>query len=155
VKPEQAVRECISSMERGRFSSRQMRAVTQCVRVDVTPFEVFLGSHNDFIKSGAIKIIGEKGTKENLSALITLAAKETDRRMLMQIIDVFIKRSDDVGELVNLLESDDQMVFENAIDMFRRVGRADCLFGLVFSRDRELVERIKRYINEHRETPGS
>jgi len=123
--------------------------------VDVTPFEVFLGSENDFIKSGAIYIIGAKGTKRNLSALIELASVETERRMLMQIIDVFTKRPDDIGELVNLLESEDEVVFENAIDMFRRVGRADCLFGLVFSRDRELVERIKRYINEHRKTSSS
>ena len=75
--------------------------------------------------------------------------------ILLSIVNAFTERPDGIEKVVALLESEDEMVFEETIDMFRRAGRADCLFGLVFHQDRELVERVKRYINEQRQETSS
>jgi len=48
------------------------------------------------------------------------------------------------------LESDDTIVRDAAIDMFRRTGKTDALFPLIFNTDDNVVKRIKRYINEAR-----
>jgi len=150
--PERAVESCRNAMSRGRVSQRHIRDVLKFDDIDVSSLESFLNSDNEFVRRGAIQIVGAHG---DMTKLVALAKVEKDRSMLMQIIDAFMERPDGVEKIVDLLELDDDMVFENTIDMFRRVGRADCLFGLVFSRDRELVERIKRYINEQRKTSGS
>jgi len=49
---------------------------------------------------------------------------------------------------MDLLQSENPVIREEAITMFRRSGRADCLFGLLFDDDDGLVSRVKRYIEE-------
>lgn len=149
---DRAVQSCVRSFERNALSSRAVRDVLSCDEVDVTPIEPFLNSRNEIIRMGAITIIGAKG---DMSKLVEVAKVEKDRLVLMTILDAFRERPDGAGQIVDLLESDDEMVFEETIEMFRRAGREDCLFGLVFSQDKDLVERVKRYINEHNKRQAS
>jgi hypothetical protein len=120
--------------------------------VDVSDIEPFLNSPEPIIRAGAVTVIGAKG---DMGKLVERAKVEDERQILMQIIQAFVDRPEGVEKIVELLESKDGIVFEETVDMFRRVGRADCLFGLVFSQDKELVERVKRYINEHKERQAS
>jgi HEAT repeat protein len=139
-------------MERGRVDYASVRNVLGCEDVDVSNIEVFLSSDNELVRGAAVEIIGAKGRME---LLVEVAKKETERTILMRIVDCFRDRPEGVERLVELLESEDEIVFEETIGMFRRLGREDCLFGLVFSRDSILVERVKRYINEQKERQAS
>lgn len=147
MKPEQAVNACVRSLEQRRLSSRQVRDILRCDRVDVSPIEPFLNNSDSIIRSAAVTIIGAKG---DMGKLVERAKIESERHILLRILQAFVERPDGVEQVVGLLESEDDVIFEETIDMFRRAGRADCLFGLVFSQNKELVDRIKRYINEQK-----
>ena len=150
--PERAVQACVRAMSVGRVSERHIRDVLKFDDVDVVDVEPFLNSKNEFVRAGAVRIVGAHG---DMGKLAETAKEEKNRAILGQIINAFCERPEGIKEVVHLLESDDPVVFEETIDMFRRLGRADCLFGLVFHEDKELVERVKRYINEHREASRS
>ena len=60
MSPEQAVRDCVRSMEMKRLSSRHVRAILRCERVDVAPVEPFLNNPEPIIRAAAVTIIGAK-----------------------------------------------------------------------------------------------
>jgi hypothetical protein len=149
---DRAVSSCIRSFEQNTLSSRSVRDILSCDEVDVTPIEPFLNSKQGIIRMSAVTIIGAKG---DMGKLVEAAKFENDRMVLMMILNAFRERPDGAERVVDLLESEDEMVFEETIEMFRRAGREDCLFGLIFSQDKDLVERVKRYINEHKQRQAS
>ena len=149
---ESAVQSCVRGMEKGVTSSRNIRDILGCDNVDVSNIEPFLNSTSDDVRMAAISIVGAKG---DMGKLVEQAKKNNDRLAHMLILDAFCERPEGIERIVTLLKSEDEVVFEEAVEMFRRVGRGDCLFGLVFHEDRKVVERVKRYINEHREETSS
>jgi len=144
--PERAVANCVLAMKEGRVSPRHVRAVLGCRKVDVTSIEPFLKSEDYFVRREAVKIIGEKGRVE---ALIELAKEESDKLVLMRILECVVKRKEGIDDLICLLDSDDEMVRECAIKAFRKTGNTDSLIGVLLSSDgQEMEDRIRRYMEE-------
>jgi len=144
---DRAVKSCVKNFENGRLLARNVRDILSCDDVDVSPIEPFLNNPDEVVRVGAISIIGQKG---NMDKLVELAKVEKDRLVLMMILDAFRQRPEGAEKIVDMLDSDDDVIFSETVEMFRRVGREDCLFGLLFSQDDVLVDRVKRYIDEQK-----
>jgi hypothetical protein len=143
--PERAVKSCVGSMKLGMISLRHVKNVLNCRSVDVSAIEQFLDDKNDFIRKYAVEIIGQKG---NASLLVDMALKEKDKQVLSAIMTQLSRSKEALEGVVVLLDSEDSYIKSSAIDMFRRANRSDCLFPLLFGDDEELIERIKKYIEE-------
>lgn len=144
---EKIVKSCSDAMMSGAVSYYHIRRIIRYKKIDVTSIEKYLYSDNRDIRDAAVQIIGAKG---NVEKLVDILLNEDDRIIIMRIIDSFGRHPEKVDKLVELLNSEDQVVFEKTIELFRKVGREDCLFGLLFSSDDSIVNRIKGYIDEQR-----
>jgi HEAT repeat protein len=149
---ERDVRSCYNSLKRGIVSEYRVRRVLNLKFADVSCMEEFLDSDDDLIKRSAIRIIGKLGNMKKLMELAkSESGKEKEERdvsILSSIIQAFRKRPEGVDELVDLLSSDDHMVVYDVVDLFRSTGNKNLLFVLLFNRDEELTDRIKKYLNE-------
>ena len=146
--PERAIEACIKAMEDQKVSPFIVNNVLKCKRIDVTPIEKFLQSPNEMVRMFAVKIIGTKS--QNLSVLFQAAKREENHAILLKMLKYIVKQKDSLQELAELIHSEDVMVKEEAIQMFRKAGRSDCLFTLLLEGDDKVVERVKKYIEEQR-----
>lgn len=142
---ERAVKACVEAMEKGISSQRHVRDVLRYKDADVTPIERFLVHVDPMIRMMATEVIGAKG---NIAILVSAAIKEEDRSVLLNMMKSINRKSGGVESLVLLLSSPDLIVKNACIDMFKRLGMADCLFPLIFDKDDALVQRIKRYLED-------
>ena len=143
--PVRAVRAFVAAAIENKVGPRHVRDVIKYDKVDVTSIEPFLKNEDAWVRKCAAEVIAKRG---NLRLLVDAAKVEQDKSVLMTMIEGLSKQKEGLEEIVNLLESDDKAIRSDVIQMFRRAGRADCLFGLAFSDDDALVTRIKRYIEE-------
>ena len=143
---ERAVAACVRAMAAGTITGRQVNDVLGCKSVNVAPVARFLVSDDPMVRRAAARIIGEK--RGPVQPLMDAAMREEDKSVLFEILTQMGKHPEAVEELANLVNSEDEAIRDVVIDMFRRAGRQDCLFTLLFDRDDAVVERIKRYINE-------
>ena len=67
--------------------------------------------------------------------------------MLLDMLKYLSKEVQGIEALDKLLRDSDSLVREAAIGMFRRMGKVDVLFPLIFDSDSLMVERIKRYLS--------
>jgi len=154
---DRAVEACVKAMDAGMVTARHVRDVLKYKIVDVTPIARFLESEDAMVRKMAATIVGER--RGPSQPLLDAVLKEEDKSVLVEMLTQLGKHGDAVEVLTNIINSEDETVRDVAIDMFRRAGRADCLFPMLFDRDDKVVERIKRYINEQerkdRETSGT
>ena len=141
--PERAVKACVTAMKANSISPRLVSNVLKYDSVDVSPIETFLFHNNQIIRNFAVQIIGEKGDPMKL---IDAAKQEEDSQVLQNIFIQLSKTKSKVEELVGQLESKDEVIKNEAIRMFRKAGRSDCLFSLLFDDDEEVVQRIRGYL---------
>ena len=119
--------------------------ILKCKRVDVTSIEPFLASPSYNVRQAAARVIGEKG---NLDVLLKAAFKEEEPFVLNEMMKWLGKRKAEGLEILEgLLRSDDTLVREAAIHMFRK-AKPDQLFPMLFDEDDNTVQRIKRYFDE-------
>ena len=145
--PQRAVRACVNAMRFCRVSPRHVADVLKYRDVDVTPIERFLSARHSVIRRAAIRIVGEVG---DVRKLIEVARRETESAGLRLVLRYIGKRLPR-GELKNVMDvlcNENPLVREEAIQMYRRRGMADCLFALLFEDDDALVDRVKKYIEE-------
>jgi len=138
---------CIAA-ERGKLSPRHVRDILRHKSrdIDIEPIVPLLQSDDPWIRKCVAQIVGAFGG--NQKSLIEAAKCEDDRDVLLELLKQLVSTKEGLEEMVYLLESEDKAVKQSGIDMFRKAGRADCLMGLLFDDDDELVSRIKRYMNE-------
>lgn len=149
---QRAIDACVSAMESGTVSERHVRDVLRCDNVDVKRIEPFLLSGTPEVRRMAAKIVGKMG---DVCVLIEAALKEQDRTVLSSMLQVLGERGEGVGKLTKMLLTEDRLIKEEIISMYRRAGKASLLFPLLFDGDDFLVSRIKRYINEQDKDPIS
>lgn len=143
---ERAVEVCRRDLESGVVVETHIRDVLKCKRIDVTSLEEFLNSEfPSSVRWAAARILSVKG---RIKEVVKAALLSEDRESLMNFLSILGKQEDGLEELAGLLTSDDLMVRDAAVDMFRRAGNVDLLFPLVFDQDDNVVKRIKRYIDE-------
>jgi len=145
--PDRAVNACVDAMRRGKLSPRHISDVLKYKGVDVTPIEEFLNDSDPMIRTAAVQIIGKLGNKDKI---IDLLKTEENKRVMMVAIGMLTGKTDlkRMEEVVNLLNAENPIVRNEAIEMFRKSGRADCLTALLFDDDDSLVNRVKRYLED-------
>jgi HEAT repeat protein len=123
-----------------------VRDILRCRNVDVSALEEFLGEeHPHEVRWAAARILAVKG---RIKEVVKAALLSEEREDILNFISILGKQNAGLEELESLLSSEDTMVRDAAVDMFRRAGNSDVLFPLIFDRDDVVVQRIKRYINE-------
>jgi len=143
---DRAVELCVKAMECRHISPFIVNNVLRCKNVDVSPVERFLWDSDDMVRMFAVKVIGEKS--KDLSVLIEVAKHEENKEILVRILRYVSRQKESLQELADLLHSEDRVLREEAIQIFRKAHCAECLFPLLFEDDDRLVKQIKRYIQE-------
>jgi hypothetical protein len=143
--PERAVLTCASRLKSGKVYESDIRNILKCIKVDVSPIEPFLNHVDSLVRMAAIRIIGAKG---NVSLLFNVLRDEQDKSIVFEAMRHLGKRGGNLEDLVGILESNDSMMKQEAIAMFRRSGNVDCLFPLLFDQDQNIVSQVKEYFDE-------
>jgi len=147
---------CVRAMEEGSVSDRHMRDVLRCRQVNVQPIALYLRSRHPIVRKMAAQILGERGS--DIGCVIDAALKEEEKDVLVAMLSVIGKRGGGLEALDRLLGNRDGLIREEVISMFRRAGRAELLFPLLFDEDDAVVKRIKQYMYEqerHTEKSGT
>jgi len=144
--PKRAVEMFYWAAKEKRLSPRHVKNVLKYKRVvDVSCLIPFLRSEDGWTRRCAAQAIGGAG---RFGEIIKVAADETEKETLLAMLRVLFKSREGIEELVAFLNSEDQIVRETTIQMFRRAGRADCLMTLLFDTNDETVERVRGYMRE-------
>ena len=144
---QRAVVACEMAMRKGKASERLIRDILKYTDkpVDVACIEPFLKHESPMIRKMAARVIGAKG---NVDILVAAALKEENSEVLVEMMNILGACGGGIESLVGLLSSKDSFVKDSAIEMFRRAGKTDCLFPLLFDSSDLMVFRIKRYLDE-------
>ena len=148
--PTRAVKSFIAAAEQGKLSPRHVNDVLKYDSVDVESIEPYLSHDNEWVRRCAAKVIAARGKNKRL--LIDAAKVETDKTVLMTILQELVKVKDGMEELAHILSSGDHAIRNEMIQTFRRAGRADCLLSLAFSEDDKMVDTVKKYMEEQDES---
>ena len=140
---ERAVAACEKAMKNGIADECLVNSVLKKRDVDVQRIEPFLNSSDAMVRRKAAEIITKKGRVE---LVLEAALKEEDKMVLLDMLKYLGKEVQGIEVLDKLLRNSDSLVREEAISMFRRAGKPDVLFPLIFDSDSLMVERIKRYL---------
>lgn len=153
--PERAVNAFVKGMEAGVVSEGQIRCVLRCsqpvlsrIFYDTDQMETlckFLDSPDEMVRRSASRVLSHIN---EMSPLINAALNEKESGLLVEMLQMIGKQTDGVEELSKMLLSEDTIVRDEAIEMFRRTGKVENLFMLVFTKDDCMTQRIKRYFNE-------
>lgn len=143
---ERAVEACRRDWLSGVVDENHVRDVLKSKKADVSGLEEFLGeSYSHEIRWAAARILSEMG---RISEVVSAALLSKDRESIFGMLSILGKSNVGLDALECLLSSEDTMVRDAAIDMFRKAGQEEILFSLVFDKDDSVVKRIKRYIDE-------
>ena len=140
---ERAVEACERDWLSGTVDENHIRNVMKCGFVDVQVLEKFLDrAYAHEIRWSAARILSEKG---RIKEVVKAALLSEDRESILGLLGILGKSGAGLDELEKLLSSNDTMVRDAAVDMFRRAGNVSVLFPLIFDEDDAVVKRIKRY----------
>jgi len=143
---ERVVEVCDRDWSAGIVDENHIRAVMKTKQVNVVVLEKFLGpEYSHEVRWSAARILSEKG---RVKEVVKAALLSEDRESLLGLLGVLGKNNAGLEELESLIASEDTMVRDAAVDMFRRAGNVSALFPLIFNEDDAVVRRIKRYLNE-------
>ena len=142
---ERAEKACESAMEEGRVSERQVRDVLRCETSNGRFAVKWLDADNAMVRGFAVRLVAEKGP---IGELVRAALVEKDRPTLLEMMRLLGRPGVDIEPLQGMLASEDLMVRDAAVEMFRKAGKAGFLFPMVFSDDDATSARIKRYMGE-------
>lgn len=119
--------------------------VRWCKGKDISEITDLINSENAWVRRCVTEVIWKIGDKK---IIIEAVKKEEDTNLLLFMLKCLMSCTEGLEEIIFLLDSKDTVIKESAIDMFRRAGKSELLFPLIFDNDNELVGRIKRYIEE-------
>lgn len=140
---ERAIVACEKAMKEKRVSERHVRDVLKSKRIDGSTFVPYLKDNEIMVRRMAARIVGSLGP---VKELVNAALVEKDRGLLVDMLRWIGSNTEGIEQLEILLVSDDGIIRDAAIEMFRRTGKPDSLLALIFSEDEDLVEKIKRYL---------
>lgn len=132
-------------MAKESVSARHINDILRYDDVDVTPIEPFLKSPNAHVRRCAAEIVGIRG---DATLLRDAALVETNKHVLLTMLDHVWRCPEGLEDFVGLLSHEDSVIRQATISMYRRAGRADCLMSLLFDKDDDLVFRVKAYMED-------
>ncbi len=141
-----AVEVCLRDWSVGRVDEGHIRDVLKCRNVDVNGMEEFLNEkHPPEIRWAAARVLMDKGQAKEVVAAAMLSQ---DRESILALLSLMGRNKQGIEVLEGLVSSEDTMIRDAAVEMFRKAGKVDAIFPLIFDRDDIVVKRIKRYIDE-------
>jgi HEAT repeat protein len=141
-----AVEVCLRDWSVGRVDEGHIRDVLKCRNVDVNGMEEFLNEkHPPEIRWAAARVLMDKGQAKEVVAAAMLSQ---DRESILALLSLMGRNKKGIEVLEGLVSSEDTMIRDAAVEMFRKAGKVDAIFPLIFDRDDIVVKRIKRYIDE-------
>jgi len=142
--PERAVRALVEALRENRVSRHHVNAVLRYKDVDVTEVEEFLDSEDVMVRRFAIEVVGARGFVDKL---VQIVKEEEDGGIIRSILMALSNRKLSSDELIELLDSENPLIKEAAIQMYRKAGKADRLLGLILSaEDAKTEARLMKYI---------
>ena len=139
---------CCRDFQVGRVSETKVRDLLKCENIDVSSIEEYLDEkYTSDVRLAAARVIMNKGNRDKV---IEVTLKETNKENLFGFLRILSKDEFDITKLLGLSMSEDTMIRDELLEMFRRSGQMEYMFPLVFDSDDMLVKRVKRYINEER-----
>lgn len=145
---DRAVESFLEAAKENRLSPRHLNDILKYKDrgVDVTPIEPLLLSEEAWVRKLAAKVIGKVG---NVEKVIEAAKIEKDKSVLLEMLQQIVETKQGLEQLVYMIDCNtDTAIRTAAINMFKRVGRADCLTSLLFDKDDDLVNRIKIWMEQ-------
>lgn len=145
---ERAVEACRRDLASGRVDENHIRDVLRSRITDASwAWEYTNAYHPVELRIAAARVIIEKD-QGGVKRVMDMVLAEQERETLIELLRILGKKGGGLEALENLVSSEDTMVRDAAVDMFRRAGKVDALFLLIFNEDDMVVKRIKRYIDE-------
>lgn len=142
---ERAIDACRKSFEAGVVSERDVRDVLAYRVGDISSLQKFLYSDDEMVRRAAARIFSGTGQAD---LLIDVALLEKDNGLLIDLLQMIGKNKEGIERLECILGSEDTIVRDEAIEMFRRAGKTTSLLPFIFENDEAMTRRIKRYFNE-------
>lgn len=143
---ERAVEACRRDWSAGRVDESHVRDVLKSKLADVGSLHEFTDPQCPMeVRMAAARVLAEKGLIDNV---VVMALAEQERETLIELLRILGRKGAGLESLEALVASEDTMVRDAAVEMFRRTGQTDALFPLIFDQDDSVVRRIKRYIDE-------
>lgn len=137
---------CRRDWSAGRTDESHVRDLLKCRSVNIEGLEEFLHeTYPSEVRWAAARVLMEKGQTKDVVAAAMLSQ---DRESILALLSLMAKHKMGLDALENLVSSEDTMIRDAAVEMFRRAGKVDVIFPLIFDKDDAVVQRIKRYINE-------
>ena len=144
--PNRAIEACRRDWSAGKVDEGHIRDLLKCRNIDVYGLEEFLDkSYSSEVRWAVARVLIEKG---HTGDVVSAAMMSPEREDVLALLSLLGKHKLGIEALEGLLLSEDTMIRDAAIEMFRRAGKVDVIFPLIFDRDDGVVKRIKRYINE-------
>lgn len=144
---QRAVDSCVKKFRNGIYSSRAVKNILKRDDVDVKEIEPFMKDKGTELRTVAMEIVIRKGDRKKA---IEVIKNETSRTVIQKILLVLSDEliGDDIDELSKLASSENSIIREEAISLFRKTGRDDCLLPLLLSGGDDVVDRIRKYMEE-------
>jgi len=99
------------------------------------------------VRVAAARVLVEKD-EGGIGQVSNMALREKERETLIEFLRILGKKGAGLDTLEGMVSSEDTMIRDAAVEMFRRTGKVDAIFPLIFDKDDIVVKRIKRYIDE-------
>ena len=142
--PERAVQSLVRAFQRGTSTLFQVNNVLEYKMVDVSAIEPFLDDPDIMVRRHAAHVVAKRG---NADKVIQAIVVEKDMGTRLYMLDVLGSQSADYYPLYGLINDEDLVIRETALQLFRRAKADDPIFTLLFSEDDVQVSRAKRYLN--------
>ena len=144
--PNRAIEACRRDWSAGKVDEGHIRDLLKCRNIDVHGLEEFLDkSYSSEVRWAVARVLIEKGYTGDV---VSAAMMSPEREDVLALLSLLGRNKLGLEALEGLLLSEDTMIRDAAIEMFRRAGKVDVIFPLIFDRDDGVAKRIKRYINE-------
>jgi hypothetical protein len=144
--PNRAIEACRRDWSAGKVDEGHIRDLLKCRNIDVHGLEEFLDkSYPSEVRWAVARVLTMKGQTGDV---IFAAMLSPEREDVLALLSLLGKNKLGLEALEELILSEDTMIRDAAVEMFRRAGKMDCIFPLIFDKDDAIVKRIKRYINE-------
>lgn len=145
---DRAIETCRRDWFAGKVDESHVRDVLKSrISEAIWAFEFTEACHPTEVRVAACRILAEKDSG-GIGRVSQLALMEGDRETLIELLRILGRSGAGLETMESLIASEDTIVRDATVDMFRRTGKVDALFPLIFDKDDVVVKRIKRYINE-------
>lgn len=142
---DRALKTLLYGLKEGNVKEIHVKNCLKC-RVETQGIEPYLFSNNYGERRAAFSVVSKWG--DDINKMFGRMLVEKDSGLLLTAMRHLSEREINLEPLVEFLYSEDHAIKEAAIQMFRKTGQEEEMFGLLFDDDESLANRVKRYMGD-------